>query len=69
MICLEAENFMFNDYSEVIMVDELREILYIGKNQAYNLLRSKKIKATKVGSVWRIPCREVLKYLGYETES
>jgi len=54
---------MFENYPEIITVDELREILFIGKNQAYNLLRNREIQAVKVGTVWRIPLKSVIDFL------
>lgn len=44
----------YNDPNELITVDELCEILSIGHNAAYNLLNNKKIKAFKIGRVWKI---------------
>ena len=45
---------MFNDYSDVITIDELCEMLRIGRNKAYELLRSGKIKAFRCGLLWII---------------
>jgi excisionase family DNA binding protein len=59
---------MFKNYPEIITVDELQEILFIGKNQAYNLLRRREIQAVKIGKVWRIPIRAVFEFLGYEPD-
>lgn len=45
---------MFNEYSDVITVDELCEMLRIGRNKAYGLLRDGSIKAFKCGRLWII---------------
>lgn len=45
---------MYNDPNELISIDELCGILSIGRNAAYQLLNSKKIKAFKIGRVWKI---------------
>lgn len=43
---------MYEDFSsEVITVEELMELLYIGKNTAYKLLNSGEIRAFKIGKV------------------
>lgn len=40
---------------ELLTVDEVAEILYLGKNTVYELLRSGELKGIKFGRVWRIP--------------
>lgn len=45
---------MYNDPNDLISVDELCEILSIGHNAAYTLLNGQKIKAFKIGRVWKI---------------
>ena len=45
---------MFNEYSDVITVDELCEMLRIGRNKTYELLRTGKIKAFRCGRLWMI---------------
>ena len=41
-------------YSDLITVDELCDMLAIGKNTAYNLLNTQKIKAFRIGRTWKI---------------
>lgn len=45
---------MYNDPNDLISIDELCNILSIGRNVAYQLLNSKKIKAFKIGRIWKI---------------
>ena len=40
---------------ELLTVDEVMEILYLGRNTVYELLRSGELKGIKFGKVWRIP--------------
>lgn len=54
---------MLNKYPDVLNVKQLCEVLDIGKNTAYKLLKSREIKALKIGTVYKIPKREVIKYL------
>ncbi|MGL5436927.1 MAG: helix-turn-helix domain-containing protein [Lachnospiraceae bacterium] len=44
-------------------LDELCEILYIGRNAAYELLKNNKIKAFRVERVWKIPKKSVEEYI------
>ena len=43
-----------------LSVDELTEVLNIGKNTAYDLVRSGKIKSMRVGRQIRIPKESLL---------
>lgn len=43
---------MFNEYSDIVTIDELCEMLRIGRNKAYELLRSGKIGAFRSGRLW-----------------
>lgn len=54
---------MLNKYPDVLNVKQLCEVLGIGKNTAYKLLKSREIKALRIGAVYKIPKRDVIKYL------
>lgn len=45
---------MYNNPSDLITVEELCDILSIGRNAAYTLLKENKIKAFRIGRVWKI---------------
>lgn len=46
---------MLEQYNELLTIDELCDILMVGKNIAYRLLTEKKIKAFRIGKKWKIP--------------
>ncbi len=46
---------MINYENDILCVEEVMEILYIGRNYAYKLLNSGALKAFRVGRKWRIP--------------
>ena len=50
-------------YSDLITVDELCDMLAIGKNTAYNLLNAQKIKAFRIGRTWKIARQAVIDYI------
>lgn len=55
---------MYNDDPcEILNVEELVEILYIGKNAAYDLLNSGELKAFKIGRIWKIPKASLNEYI------
>lgn len=45
---------MFEEYEELITVDEMQQLLGVGKNTAYRLLRENKIKCFRIGRMWKI---------------
>lgn len=54
---------MFNQYDDLVTVEELTEMLNIGKNSAYKLLSSGKLKAFRINRVWKIPRQSVTEYV------
>ena len=59
---------MFENYSDLVSIEELCEMLFIGKNVAYELLQRKKIKAFRIGRLWKIPKRSVEEYILSESK-
>lgn len=49
--------------SDLITVDELCELLSIGRNSAYSLLNSGDIKAFRIGRIWKISRESVFEYI------
>jgi len=54
---------MFNDYPDILTVEELCEVLCIGKNTAYTLLASGQIRSVRINRVWKIPKIAVAEYV------
>ena len=54
---------MFEEYSDVLTVEEACEALHIGYNAIYDLLGSGKLKGYRNGRVWRIPKESVKQYI------
>lgn len=54
---------MFDEYEDLISIEDLCNILSIGKNTTYTLLRQKKIKAFRIGRKWIIPKKSVEDYI------
>ena len=51
---------MFEQYPDILTVEEVCEALRMGYNTVYELLNAGKLRAYKNGRVWRIP-RDALK--------
>ena len=54
---------MDNELSPLVTIDELCELLMIGRNAAYKLLTTGKIKSFKIGRVWKIPRESLTTYI------
>jgi excisionase family DNA binding protein len=58
---------MFENYHDIIGVDDLCEILDVSRNTAYNLLRNGNIHSFRIGRVWKIPLKSVKKFIDYKS--
>lgn len=54
---------MFEQYPDILSVEEACEALRVGYNAMYELLNSGKVKAYKNGRVWRIPKEALKEYI------
>lgn len=54
---------MQSEYIELITIDELCDLLMIGRTTAYKLLQSGELKAFKIGKVWKISKASVECYI------
>ncbi len=58
---------MFEEYPEVLNVEEACELLRCGRNRLYSLINSEdpenRLKAYKNGRAWKIPRRAVEQYI------
>ena len=53
---------MFNQYPDLLTVEEACEIMHMSRNTLYELLRNKDIKAFQVNRIWKIPREAVEEY-------
>ena len=54
---------MFEQYPDILTVEEVCAALRMGYNAVYELLNSGKLKAYKNGRVWRIPRESLKEYI------
>lgn len=52
-----------NESNDLITIEDLCEMLFIGKNAAYHLLNTGEIKAFRIGRNWKIPRLSVINYI------
>ncbi len=58
---------MFEQFNDLVSVEELCEMLAIGKNAAYKLLSSGHLKAFRYNRVWKIPKQGVIEYILHQS--
>lgn len=58
---------MFEQYPDILSVEEACEALRVGYNAMYKLLNNGKIKAYKNGKIWRIPKESIREYIINQT--
>lgn len=59
---------MFDTYKDMLNIDDVIEILEIGRNTAYDLLRSHQICGFQIGTNWKIPKVALENYVNEQME-
>ena len=65
----KKKDTLFSDYKDLMDINGMIEILGIGKNAAYNLLRSKQIKAFQIAGKWRITKQSVIDFIERQNDA
>lgn len=60
---------MFEEYKDVLNVNDLCHALGIGKNTCYKLLNSGDIKSKRIGNLHKIPKVYLVEYVMSNTEA
>ena len=54
---------MFETYEDMVTIDDVCQMLNIGKNNAYRSLKEGKLHAFKIGRIWKISRQSVIEYV------
>ena len=54
---------MLDDYNDILSVGDVCEILFIGRNRTYELLKNGSLRGFRVGRTWRIPRKSLESYI------
>ena len=57
---------IFTNYADIVKVKDLQKMLGIGRNTAYELIATNKIKSVKSGNLILIPKQSVIDFLNNE---
>lgn len=65
----EIYNLMFPEYSDIVDVRQLQEMLGISRHLAYDLINDGVIRGVKIGNAFKIPKVNVIRYVLDEKEA
>lgn len=54
---------MFEQYGDILTIEEVAELLRIGMTQAYRIVRPGNLKGYKEGKDWKIPKKALINYV------
>ncbi|MXP75238.1 helix-turn-helix domain-containing protein [Lachnospiraceae bacterium WCA-9-b2] len=54
---------MFEQYDDILTIEEVAELLRIGMTQAYRIVQSGNLKGYKEGKDWKIPKQALINYM------
>ncbi len=60
---------MFTEYDEILSIEDVMEILHIGKNSVYSLLKNNEIRNIRVGKRYIVPKQSVINFITAITEN
>ena len=53
---------MLEQYEDLMTVQDIQEVLHVGKNRAYDLLRDGTISSIRLGKRWKVPKEAVISF-------
>lgn len=59
---------MFDLYEDMVTIEDVCQMLNIGKSNAYRLLREGTLHAFKIGRIWKISKNSVIEYIAANTK-
>lgn len=54
---------MLENYNDLLSIADIQEVLCVGKNRAYDLLKDGTIPSLRIGKSWKIPKEAVIPWL------
>ena len=58
---------MFDQYSDIMTIDDVTEALLIGRGRVYKLLNTNQLPAFRIGETWKIPKESLIEYVRNQT--
>ncbi|MBD9012755.1 MAG: DNA-binding protein [Ruminococcus bromii] len=60
---------IFAEYDEILSIEDVMEILHIGKNSVYSLLKNNETRNIRVGKRYIVPKQSVINFIAAITEN
>lgn len=60
---------LFSEYDDILSIEDVMDMLHIGKNTVYSLLRNNEIRNLKIGKRYIIPKQSVINFITAVTEN
>ena len=60
---INQETSMFEEYGDIVSVDDIMKMLHIGRSAVYSLLQNGMIRTVKVGRKYIIPKQSVTDFI------
>lgn len=57
------DTMMFNEYDDVVTVNDVMHMLHIGRSAVYKLLNEGKIKTVRMGKKFIIPKSSIIEFI------
>lgn len=54
---------MFDNYSDILTIDDVKEALMIGRGKVYKLLKSNELHGFRIGDNWKISKEALIDYV------
>ena len=58
---------MLDQYGEILTIDEVCEVLLVGRGRVYTMLKNGEIPAFRIGDVWKIPKQGLEEYILHQS--
>ena len=60
---MNTDTMIFREYDDVVSVEDVMQMLHVGRSAVYKLLNEEKIKTVRIGKKFIIPKRSVIEFL------
>ena len=54
---------VFSEYPDVVTPEDVQNMLHLGRNSVYKLLKEEQIKTVKIGKKYIIPKQSVIRFI------
>lgn len=64
---MNDDKYIFSEYPDVVTPEDVQNMLHMGRNSVYKLLKEEKIKTLKIGKKYIIPKKSVIRFIDINT--